>query len=138
MAAHRTQHGGLRLATSFSDRLRKIRKQHRKPQPCRNAQHETGIAGVVDLAKCRRDTDYGGEDAADKHHEHHRIPELQSGVQLRERAAQCCEHERRRQERRTTTGRQCDVIHKLTPADHLQVLDHGAEHQRRHEREGAH
>ena len=80
VAARGPQGVGLRLAASFGHRFGKIGKQHREPEPGRNAEDETGRFQA--RVGQRLDAQHGGQHAADIHGEHHRIAHLHARIQL--------------------------------------------------------
>ena len=91
LGAHRAQARGLGLSAALGQRLGQICEDDREPQPQRHGEREPGrlvaaaerrAAEHLDQPATRRD------ERADLDHEHHRVAELDAGVELAQRCDQ--------------------------------------------------
>ena len=94
--AGRAQRVRLRLAASLGDRLGEVREEHRQPEPDGDRRDEPQAVRVP--AHEVEHENPGRDDAAELDDEHHRVLDLQPGVELGERVADRCEHELARED----------------------------------------
>ena len=85
------QRVGLRLTTAFGHGFSKVCKQHREPQPQSDLQVEAEAGAPVNgiVQQQRR-----GQQAANLHHEHHRVLDHDARVQLAHGIHRCLGHNR--------------------------------------------
>ena len=157
-SARLPQRVGLRLAASLGHRLGEVREEHREPEPERHREDEPrrGLA----LAGERLDEEHRREEAADLDDEHDRVLELMARVELlegvddraldnraleeprglpmrgRRSAGFALDGVAHRPETALQRLRICSFVRR-SGAVREQVLDDGAERERRDERERA-
>ena len=88
LGAHRPQAPCLGAAATLGDRLGEVGEDDRQPEPDRDREGEPGglVAAAERLAAEDRDQPAGaGDHGADLDHEHHRVADLDAGVELAQR-----------------------------------------------------